>query len=355
MGGYTAGHSIRLLEKLVRIPSYSKEEQAVADVLEQYLIEAGGLPQRIENNLILRSKVWKEGRKTLLLNSHMDTVKPQGAWESNPHEAIILKDRLIGLGSNDAGGCLVSLIHAFLNLQNTDTGYNLVLACTAEEEISGKGGIESVWGMLGKIDAGIVGEPTSMQLAVAEKGLLVIDAYTEGKSGHAARNEGINALYLAVDDINRIRNWNFSKESPWLGPVKMTVTMIQSGTQHNVVPAECQYVIDIRVNDLYTFEEIMEELSSELSARLIPRSLRLKPSHLPEDHPLFLTGKALGWNAYGSPTLSDQALIPAPTVKLGPGESARSHTPNEYILFSELEAGLAGYQTFLQKLKSYWS
>lgn len=352
---YTAEHSIRLLEKLITIPSYSKEEKEVADLLEQYLLDAGTIPERVGNNLILRGRSWGEERKTLLLNSHIDTVKPQGNWTHNPHEVVRQDDRLIGLGSNDAGGCLVSLIHAFLNVQNEDLGFNVILACTAEEEISGKGGIESVWKDLGVVDAGIVGEPTGMKMAVAEKGLLVIDAHAEGKSGHAARDEGVNALYLAVEDIELIRNWKFSRVSPWLGPVKMTVTMIQSGTQHNVVPAECHYVVDIRVNDLYTFEEILDTLSKKLNARLSPRSLRLRPSHLPEGHPLFLAGKELGWPAYGSPTLSDQALISVPTLKLGPGESARSHTPDEYILYSELEAGLSGYQAFLHKLKSFWS
>ncbi|MCB0657536.1 MAG: M20/M25/M40 family metallo-hydrolase [Saprospiraceae bacterium] len=352
---YTATHSVSLLSQLIEIPSYSKEEMAVADLLENYLIQAGTAPKRLGNNIILSGRIWKHNRPTLLLNSHLDTVKPQGQWHHPPHSAILEDGKLFGLGSNDAGGCLVSLIHTFLNLHEQDLGYNLMLACTAEEENSGKGGLESVWTALSPVDAAIVGEPTGMRLAVAEKGLLVVDAYTEGQSGHAARDEGINALYLAVEDIMEIRNWKFSRTSPWLGPVKMTVTMISAGAQHNVVPAGCHYVIDIRVNDRYTFEEILAELGAVLHARLVPRSLRLRPSHLPEGHPLFVCGKTLGLECYGSPTLSDQALMPIPTVKFGPGVSARSHTPDEFIYLQELEQGLAGYQKFLMALKLHWT
>ncbi|CAG0895228.1 unnamed protein product [Cyprideis torosa] len=286
-----------------------------------------------------------EGKETILLNSHHDTVKP-GNWTYNPFEPTLEGDKLIGLGSNDAGGPLVSLMATFLYLKDKELPYNLIFAASAEEEISGANGMRALYSQLGKIDLAIVGEPTKMDLAIAERGLIVADCTTKGKTGHAARNEGVNALYLAIDDINWLRSYQFDKVSEVLGPVSINVTKIESGTQHNVIPDHCNYLVDIRTNELYNNLEIIEFLKKNLNAEFSPRSYWLNSSGIPIDHPFVQKAKAKGFKTYGSPTLSDQSLMDCHSVKIGPGDSARSHTPDEYILISEIEEGIDVRQRF---------
>lgn len=343
--------ALALLEQLIETPSFSKEEGATADLIEAFLARQGLAPQRSGHNVWTRSTHWKPERPTLLLNSHHDTVRPAAGWQRGPFSPSWEGDRLYGLGSNDAGGPLVCLIAAFVALaHNPDLGCNLVLAATAEEEISGPGGVASILSELGPISCGIVGEPTCLNMAIAERGLVVIDAEAVGQSGHAAREEGINALYLALDDIQRLRQYQFPKVSPMLGPVKISVTQIEAGTQHNVVPDRCRFVLDVRVNEYYRNEEVVACLQAISGANLRARSLRLQSSYISTDHPLVRSGLTLGLPTYGSPTLSDQALLPFDTLKLGPGDSARSHTADEYICRSEL---MAGYEVYLQLITQY--
>lgn len=293
-----------------------------------------------------------DSKPTILLNSHIDTVKPASTYTLDPFKAQVMDDKLFGLGSNDAGGPLVCLIQTFLHYQDTeDMPYNLIMAATAEEEVSGANGIASLLSQLGKIDLGIVGEPTLMDLAVAEKGLIVLDCMAKGVSGHAAREEGENAIYKALNDIEKLKSFVFEKESAFLGPIKKTVTLIEAGTQHNVVPDTCKFVVDVRTTDAYTNAETVQILQSLIDAEITPRSLRLNSSGLALDHPVIKRGESLGMEKYGSPTLSDQALMPFDTIKIGPGDSARSHTANEYIGINELEAGIEGYINLLKGLK----
>lgn len=343
--------SIDLLRQLIATPSFSREEDATADLLETYLREQGCQPERRGNNVWVRSASWRADRPTLLLNSHHDTVKPNQGYTRDPFAPTLEGDTLYGLGSNDAGGPLVSLIAAFLTLQHAAAlAYNLILAATAEEEISGPNGIASILEELGALDAAIVGEPTMLEMAVAERGLMVLDGEVIGQSGHAAREEGVNALYLALEDIQRIRGYRFERTSDLLGPVKASVTQIAAGTQHNVVPDRCTFVVDVRVNELYDNPEVHQLLQDQLTAtRLTPRSYRLQSSRIDLDHPLVRAGRALGLPAYGSPTLSDQALLPIPSLKLGPGDSARSHTADEYIRLSEIAAGVETYVQLIRR------
>jgi acetylornithine deacetylase len=286
------------------------------------------------------------------LNSHIDTVKPSGGYTRDPFSSDIEGDVLYGLGSNDAGGALVTLLAAFLHFNPMENlPFNLIYAATAEEEISGINGLECVLPQLGKLDLAVVGEPTRMQMAIAEKGLMVLDCTAKGKSGHAAREEGENALYKAITDIEKIRNHKFEKVSEILGAVKMTVTMINSGTQHNVVPDQCTFVIDVRTNEYYSNKEAAEIIDQLIDSEVSPRSFRLNSSGIPFTHPIVQRGIALGINHYGSPTTSDQAIIPYPSVKIGPGDSARSHTADEYILVSELEQGFLTYVNLLSGLE----
>ncbi|WP_116108105.1 M20/M25/M40 family metallo-hydrolase [Lewinella sp. IMCC34191] len=344
--------AVTLLRQLIATPSLSRQEEATAAVLEAWLRDHGVQPQRHLNNVWVTSRNWMEGRLTVLLNSHHDTVKAAAGYTRDPHSPDIEDGKLYGLGSNDAGGALVSLITAFLTLENDPTlPVNLVLAATAEEEISGPNGIVALLPLLPEIDCGIVGEPTLMQLAVAERGLVVIDGETKGESGHAARKEGINALYLALDDIAAIRDHVFSRPSEKLGPTGAAVTVIQSGTQHNVVPDRCTFVVDLRVNEAYSNEEAVAELQSVCRhAQLTPRSLRLQSSGISDDHVLLKAARRMLPTAetYGSPTLSDQALMPFPTLKLGPGDSARSHSADEFIWVEEVESGVEGYVGLIQ-------
>ncbi|MGI4834725.1 MAG: M20 family metallo-hydrolase [Janthinobacterium lividum] len=335
--------AIELLTQLIQISSFSREEAGTADVLEHFLGRHGIAARRQGNNVWAVSKKWDATRPTLLLNSHHDTVQPGVAWTYPPLGATLEGDRLTGLGSNDAGAAAVSLLATFRHFYDQATAFNLICAITAEEEISGAGGIKGILPALGEIDLGIVGEPTGMQAAVAEKGLLVLDGVARGRTGHAARNEGENALYKALDDIAWLRSYQFPKVSALLGPVKMTVTQIQAGTQHNVVPDECRYVVDVRPTECYTNEEILAIIRANVQADITPRSTHLQSSGLPLGHPLVQKAVAMGKATYGSPTLSDQALLHFPTLKMGPGDSARSHAPDEYILLSEIRAGIADY------------
>lgn len=335
--------AVALLIRLIKTPSFSREEAGTATLIQEFLATHGAAAQRQKNNVWAVSQFFDAAKPTILLNSHHDTVKAGAGWSHNPFGAVLSGDKLIGLGSNDAGASAVSLLAVFLYLQDKPNAFNLICAITAEEEISGANGIRSVLPELGKIDLGIVGEPTGMNLAIAEKGLIVLDCTAHGKTGHAAREEGENALYKALDDIQWLRSFRFSKVSSLLGPVKMTVTQISAGTQHNVVPDRCQFVIDVRTNELYQNQEIIDFLRSKLQSEITPRSTQLNSSRISENHPLIQKGVAMGKTIYGSPTLSDQAMMPFDTLKMGPGESARSHTPDEFILVSEIRAGIRDY------------
>ena len=340
-----ADSAINLLKSLIATPSFSKEEESAAQVIAAFFSERNIPTTRKLHNTWVRNRHWQEGKPVLLLNSHIDTVKPAMGWQRDPfHPGIEEDDVLYGLGSNDAGGPLVSLIAAFLHFYDrSDLPFNLILAATAEEEISGAQGIASVIPELGPIDCAIVGEPTQMRMAIAEKGLMVIDAEAKGVSGHAAREEGINALYIALDDIAHIRKMDLERVSPLLGKVKMTVTQIEAGKQHNVIPDSCRFVIDVRTNECYRNEEVYEILQAQVQAELKPRSFRLNSSGIPLEHPLVQSGLNLGLPYFGSPTLSDQALMSFPSLKIGPGDSARSHTADEYIRLSEIREGIEMY------------
>jgi acetylornithine deacetylase len=337
--------ALHLLRRLIAIPSFSKEEEKTAALIAGYLHSKGIPAERLQNNIWAKNKYFDAEKPTLLLNSHHDTVKPNKAYTLDPFTPIEKDGKLFGLGSNDAGGPLVSLIATFVYFYDQQgLAYNIVLAVTAEEEISGHNGIELLLPALGRIDWGIVGEPTKLQLAVAEKGLLVLDCITQGKAGHAAREEGENAIYKAIPDIEWFRTFRFPKVSELLGPVKMSVTVIQTDNKaHNVVPSQCHFVVDVRVNELYTFEEILAIIRDAVSCEVTPRSLRMRSSSIPVDHPVVQSGIRAGRTCYGSPTTSDKALMPFPTLKSGPGDSARSHTADEYIFLEEIKEGVESY------------
>lgn len=339
--------ALTLLKSLIETPSISREEDRTAHILSRYLTEKNISWERSGNNIWAKNRNFDSALPSILLNSHHDTVKPNQGYTRDPFKAIVEEGKLYGLGSNDAGGCLVSLVATFVYFYEEKLPYNLILAATAEEEISGKNGIESVLPMLPVIELAIVGEPTQLQMAVAEKGLVVIDAVIKGKAGHAARNEGINAIYLALDDLVIIRDFEFQKSSDYLGKNKVTATIIQAGSQHNVVPDTCTYTLDVRVTDAYTLDEILNELKQQVQAELTPRSLRLNSSRIDPEHKIIKLADKLGIKQYGSPTLSDQALIPYPSVKIGPGDSARSHTPDEYIYVQEIYEGIDAYINLL--------
>jgi acetylornithine deacetylase len=343
--------AINLLQQLIRTQSFSREEAETADILESFLAQHGIPAQRQGNNVWAVSQHFDSQKPTILLNSHHDTVKPGAGWSYPPLGAVLEGDKLTGLGSNDAGASAVSLLATFRYFYDRPTAFNLICAITAEEEVSGPNGIKSILPELGKIDLGIVGEPTGMNAAIAEKGLLVLDGLARGRTGHAARNEGENALYKALDDINWLRNYQFPEVSPLLGPVKLTVTQISAGTQHNVVPDECRYVVDIRTNECYTNEEILAAVRANVQAEITPRSTHLQSSGLSLEHPIVRKAVAMGKSTYGSPTLSDQALMRFDTLKMGPGDSARSHAPDEYILLSEIRGGIEDYIELLSDFK----
>lgn len=341
-----------LLKKLIAIPSFSKEEDKTADLIEQFLQSKNVSTERFLNNVWARNKYFDEAKPTILLNSHHDTVRPNRGYLVDPFSPMEKDEKLFGLGSNDAGGSLVSLISTFLYFHSKENlKYNVLLAATAEEEISGKNGVEILLPQLGNIDCGIVGEPTLMQMAVAERGLLVIDCIAEGRAGHAAREEGNNAIYKAVKDIDWFRSYHFPNVSELLGPVKMSVTSIETNNKaHNVVPSQCTFVADVRVNELYSFEEILNIITDNVHSKVQPRSARLRPSSIKLDHPLVKAGSALGINYYGSPTTSDKALMPFPTLKIGPGDSARSHIADEFIYLDEIKGGIQIYIQLLEQI-----
>lgn len=344
--------SVELLKQLISTPSFSKEENDTAEIICAFFDRHQIPHARVGNNIYAKNKHYDITKKSILLNSHHDTVKPNKGYTLDPFTPIEKEGKLFGLGSNDAGGCLVSLIATFLHYYDrNDTAYNVVFAASAEEEISGVNGIELVLPYLGAIDCGIVGEPTKLEMAVAERGLMVIDCIAEGRAGHAARKEGESALYKAVDDINWIRNYKFEKVSNLLGESMLTVTVIETeNKQHNVVPSQCKFVIDVRVNELYTFDEILDELKNNLKSKFKPRTTRMKSTSIDLKHPLVKAGIALGKGYYGSPTTSDKALMPFSTLKMGPGDSARSHTADEYIYLDEIRNGIETYINLLNHI-----
>jgi acetylornithine deacetylase len=337
--------AIDLLKGLIGIPSFSKEEDRTADLIQGFLQSRNIPTHRLLNNIWAQNKYFNAAKPTLLLNSHHDTVKPNKANTLDPFAPIEKEGKLFGLGSNDAGGSLVALIAAFLYFyQEEGLTHNLILAATAEEEISGHNGVELLLPQLGRIDWAIVGEPTQLQLAVAEKGLLVLDCLIQGKAGHAAREEGENAIYKAIPAIEWFHSYRFPKVSDLLGPVKMSVTVIETDNKaHNVVPSQCHLVVDVRVNELYTFEDILKTIREAVAAELHPRSLRMRSSSISMNHPIVQAGIRAGRKCYGSPTTSDKALMPFPALKTGPGDSARSHTADEYIYLAEIGEGIEGY------------
>ena len=341
---------IELLRRMIATPSVSREEERTADLLAEFLTSRGVDPvHRSHNNVWARNRWFDPAKPTILLNSHHDTVKPNSAYTRDPFAPDIEAGKLYGLGSNDAGASVVSLIAAFLHFYEAEgLRYNLCLALTAEEEVSGRNGIESILPELGELSFAIVGEPTGMELAIAERGLMVLDCVAHGKAGHAARNEGDNAIYRAMQDIEWFRTYRFPQESQLFGNVKMSVTVINAGTQHNVVPAECRYTVDVRVTDRYTNEEVLEIVRSHVASDVTPRSTRLKPSYIDPSHPIVAAGLALGRHTYGSPTTSDQTLLSIPSLKMGPGDSARSHSADEFVYVSEIEAGIDQYIAMLE-------
>ncbi len=336
--------AVALLKELIATPRVSRNEMAAADILEARMKQWGLNPQREANNVWAVAPGFDEGKTTVLLNAHIDTVKPVATWTRDPYAPMVEGDRLYGIGANDCGGGLMALLQVFRILSVQTLPYNLVYLASAEEEVSGKDGVERVLPLLPKVDVAIVGEPTGMQPAVAEKGLMVIDGYAHGVSGHAARNEGVNAIYEALDDLLWLRDYRFKKESELLGPTKMTVTQVESGTQHNVVPDLLHFVIDVRTNEYDKNEDVFAFLQKQMKhCDLKARSFRLHSSCIDMAHPLVQRCMTLGLKPFGSPTLSDQALMPFPSFKLGPGNSARSHSADEYICLSEIEQAIGLY------------
>jgi acetylornithine deacetylase len=342
---------INLLKSLISVPSLSQNEQDAALLIRQFLDHSGVKYGFQANNTWARNRHWKEGFPVILLNSHIDTVKPASGYMRDPFSPDVEDGILYGLGSNDAGGALVTLLSVFMHFNEVENlPFNLIYAATAEEEISGMNGLASILDELGPFNLAIVGEPTQMQMAIAEKGLIVLDCTAHGKSGHAAREEGENAIYKAIADIEKIRDYRFEKTSEILGAVKMSVTIINAGTQHNVVPDNCSFAVDVRTNEYYSNQEAFMIIDELIDSEVKPRSFRLNSSEIPVDHPIVRRGINLGLRYYGSPTTSDQAVIPYPSVKIGPGNSARSHTADEYILISELEEGFLIYVDLLTDL-----
>lgn len=345
----TCNSALKLLQQLISTPSFSKEEGPTAATLQSFMQALGWTTHRSGNN------VWTEhivdhNAPTVLLNSHHDTVRPASGYTRDPFDPCIEEGRLYGLGSNDAGGCLVGLLAAFSILREQHLPINLIFAATAEEEISGVNGIASIRSQLPKLDFAIVGEPTNLAAAIAEKGLMVLDIKVKGKAGHAARDEGPNAIVEAMNVVNALKELSWENESEQLGRVKTTVTQIQAGTQHNVIPDECHLVVDVRTTDAYTNEQVLERIAAHLSAEVTPRSTRLQPSGLDQQHPAIAVAKRLQLRCYGSDALSDQALLLCPSIKMGPGDPYRSHQADEYLYIHELEKGIAQYVQFIQTL-----
>lgn len=352
--------AVELLQQLIAAPSYSKCEDGTAKLIEHFLVQKGISAQRLVNNVWAVNKYFDAAKPSILLNSHHDTVKPTLQYTNDPFTPIIKEGKLFGLGSNDAGGCLVSLIEAFIHFYDHENlNYNLILAATAEEEISGYNGIELLIGnkefqriLQGREpNFALVGEPTNMQLAIAEKGLMVLDCTVYGLAGHAAREEGDNAIYKAMKDIGWFQSYRFEKVSEWLGEVKMSVTVVNTQNKtHNIVPSTCTFVVDIRITDAYSHEQVFETIRQNVSCELMPRSMRLRSTSIDVNHPIVQAGVSLGKNCYGSPTGSDKALMPFPALKCGPGDSARSHTADEFIYLEEIRDGI---KTYVQMLEAF--
>jgi len=343
--------SIELLQSLIRTPSFSKEEAETGELIQSFLEEQGIATNRHVNNIWATNKHFDSDKPTLLLNSHHDTVKPNSGYTNDPFAPLVEDGKLYGLGANDAGGALTSLLATFVHFYNlTGLKYNLVMAATGEEEISGANGIASILDKIPEVDCAIVGEPTQMRMAVAEKGLIVLRCRAQGKSGHAARNEGVNAIYPAMRDIHWFENYTFGEISETLGPVKMTVTVVHAGEQHNVVPDSCDFTVDIRSTDAYTNEEILHIVKDHIKSKIVSHSIRLKPSFMPLAHPIVKAGSELNIEQYGSPTLSDQAFLTVPSLKMGPGKSARSHTADEFIYLEEIKHGIHTYIKLFNKI-----
>lgn len=346
----TALRAIALLQRLIATPSLSREEGATAELLYAYLHEQGASPQRVGNNVWACAPGFNPTRVTLLLNSHHDTVRPAASYTRDPYAPTIEGDRLYGLGSNDAGASVVALVETFLTLREAALPFNLLLAISAEEECSGEGGIRALLPHLGRVDMALVGEPTGMDAAVGERGLVVLDCEAQGRSGHAARGEGVNALYIALDDIARLREFSFERVSPTLGDIHIAVTQIEAGTQHNVIPDRCRFVADVRTTDAYTNEETVEILRAALRSSVEPRSVRIRAAVVEAAHPLVVAAQGIGRETFVSPTTSDRTLMPFPSLKMGVGRSERSHTADEYVLLSEIEQGVEMYRLYLEKL-----
>lgn len=349
--GNAADDAIGLLRQLISTSSFSREEEATGTIIQQFFENRHVPVQRVKNNIIVRNRHFVEGRPAILLNSHHDTVKPNKGYTKDPFSPEVAGDKLYGLGSNDAGGSLVSLMATFLHFfDRPGLPYNIYFVASAEEEISGKEGIELALPYIENVEVGIVGEPTGMNMAVAEKGLMVLDCEAKGVAGHAARDIGENAIYKAIVDIEWIRSQRLPKTSQWLGPVKMSVTVINAGAQHNVIPDSCKFVVDVRVNDCYTLKEVVDYIKAGVSSEVVPRSMRMNPSTIAVEHPLVVAASRRNIKLFGSDTTSDQALMPFSTVKMGPGLSERSHTADEFIHLSEIREGINIYIQLLEEV-----
>ena len=342
---------IQLLIEMIKTSSFSREEGEVAKLIREFIQSKEATFSSLGNNTWIKNKYWQEGKPVILLDSHIDTVRPAKNWTKDPFGAELDGDKLTGLGSNDAGASLITLMAVFFHYyEREDLPYNLIFSASAEEEISGIQGMAILIKEFGHVDLAIAGEPTQMQMAIAEKGLMVLDCVATGKAGHAARNEGENALYKAIDDINVLRNYQFEKSSTILGDVKLTTTQINAGHQHNVVPDQCTFVVDVRTNEHYSNQEAYEIISKLIPSEVNARSFRLNSSGIKVSHPIVKRGVELGLTYYGSPTTSNQALMPYTSIKIGPGDSARSHSADEFILISEIEQGFDIYVKLLENL-----
>ena len=342
--------AVELLQKLIATPSTSRDEARTGDLLFAFLAEHGAAPERLHNNVWARAEGFDPGRPTLLLNSHHDTVRPAASYTRDPYAPTIEEGRLYGLGSNDAGASVVTLAETFLTFRRRQLPFNLIVALSAEEECMGEHGMRALVPALGHIDMALVGEPTGMQAATGERGLVVLDCTAHGRSGHAARGEGINALYIALDDIARLREFRFERESRLLGPIGIAVTQIEAGTQHNVVPDTCRFVVDVRTTDAYTNEETVEILRAAIRSEAVPRSTRIRAAAVGDDHPLVSAARAVGRQTFVSPTTSDRTLMPFPSLKIGPGESSRSHSADEFVLVDEIDQALGIYENYIEQL-----
>ncbi len=342
--------AVELLQKLIATPSTSRDEARTGDLLFAFLAEHGAAPERLHNNVWARAEGFDPGRPTLLLNSHHDTVRPSASYTRDPYAPTIEEGRLYGLGSNDAGASVVTLAETFLTFRRRRLPFNLIVALSAEEECMGEHGMRALLPALGRIDMALVGEPTGMQAATGERGLVVLDCTAHGRSGHAARGEGINALYIALDDIAHLRGFRFERESRLLGPIGIAVTQIEAGTQHNVVPDTCRFVVDVRTTDAYTNEETVEILRAAIRSEAVPRSTRIRAAAVGDDHPLVSAARAVGRQTFVSPTTSDRTLMPFPSLKMGPGESSRSHSADEFILVDEIDQALGIYENYIEQL-----